>query len=255
MFTCKNPTRSDHQHTSITEARACWFPPETVPVAVTTGQVSWRATPGIMGNAHMATEAQVKYLKDLGYAGSAHLLTSREASRLIESYKSRKATVTQATTSISEDPKVKALGMFLPGMADGYYAVRADDTQPFAFVRVALVKTGRWKGLRKISSQHGPRWDNEFLFRSDSTIFVFGHRSRAIRVAEAVMMAAASQTDASLNYAIELGRCCRCNAELTDERSRWYGIGPECETHRPDIIEAVDYRNEETYEERKASLR
>jgi hypothetical protein len=45
---------------------------------------------------------------------------------------------------------------------------------------------------------------------------------------------------AALLFAQHIGRCMRCNAALTDERSRWYGIGPECEKDWPWVVPSVD---------------
>jgi hypothetical protein len=44
----------------------------------------------------------------------------------------------------------------------------------------------------------------------------------------------------ALSYAEVLGHCCKCGKELTDPRSRWYGIGPDCEKRNANHIRLVD---------------
>lgn len=123
----------------------------------------------------------------------------------------------------------------LLNLKDGYYAARLDDTTPFKFFRVSRPKSGRYKDTIKVQTQHGPRLEVMLVVWPDSRVSLYDSRGQ-----DELIVVCIDQLGTGMNYAEELKRCSRCTAELTDARSRWYGIGPECEKHRPEQISLVD---------------
>lgn len=116
-------------------------------------------------------------------------------------------------------------------VADGYYATRTSPTEPYLFYKVSTPKSGQYKGSRKFMTRHGDDW---------KTAFVIWPSGRASSykpgIDQHLLELIANQSKAKLQYARQIGSCCICGKTLTDERSRYYGIGPDCETRHSDII-------------------
>jgi Family of unknown function (DUF6011) len=131
---------------------------------------------------------------------------------------------------------------------EGYYAWRADDSHPFIFLRVKVMTYGKNKGNLKISQQHGPD------YKDILTVFPSGQgrvwRKDRKETLDAILGVLVSATTSARAYAQEVGKCCICNTALTVDRSRWYGIGPECEKSHQSIIDNVDDEYGFTFEER-----
>lgn len=125
----------------------------------------------------------------------------------------------------------------LIGLRDGYYAARVDSTHAYTFFRVSRPKSGRYAGAIKIQTQHGPDYKLALVRWEEDRVSVYNWT-----IEDALLVACIQQVNCAIAYAEEIGKCCRCNTELTDERSRWYGIGPECEKHWPEIIPEVGER-------------
>lgn len=138
-----------------------------------------------------------------------------------------------------DDARVAMAKALFPQLPKGYYAVRADESDPYQFIRVSFPTYGMYRGWQKIQSQHGDRLEDGVMI--DPRGYVHVNRSRTL---DSGLMVVADPIGAAIRYALEIGNCCRCNATLTDERSRHYGIGPECEIAWPGVIERVDEMNE-----------
>lgn len=136
-------------------------------------------------------------------------------------------------------------GMF-DMVPNGYYAVRPDDTVPFTFVRIAKVRAGYRKGNRVVQTQHGEALKNCASVDPETKRW----RIYSETIMDTLALIVADHQWAARCYAREIGKCCRCNMALTDERSRHYGIGPECEKVWRWMLEVVDLENDGlTYEE------
>lgn len=240
-FICKNG--AEHRHDTSEEARRCWFPPArpmppTMPVA---GPVRPYEHP------EPSTAAQHRYVEILqGDVARVRLMSKRDCSAYIDRLKTGKESkvlVTAPGRSVKEpDPKTKMIAELLKSVPDGRFAVRMDASDPWKFVRVSRPKVGsssRFAGAIKVQTQHGPNLsDAKFVVWPSDQISVYEYS-----IEDTLLLLVADYRGAARAFARELGRCCRCNTELTDQRSRRYGIGPECETYWPWIIEMVD--NEE----------
>jgi len=125
---------------------------------------------------------------------------------------------------------------------DGRYAVRLDNkTQPI-FVIAKRPKMGSYTNRLVLSTQHGPQYVRRLVFDLTTQKCEFQH-NRLIdghRLADVITAVVVNQNQAALDYATEKGVCHRCARELTDERSVFYGVGPECEKMVPSYVAWVE---------------
>lgn len=191
------------------------------------------------------TDAQLEYIEALGGdASRAAMMTRAEASAYIDALKSspRIAVPAAPVLSVEEEEKPEPPdGMeadLLGLLADGYYAVKLEEDDPWKFIYVSRPSHGRFKGSIKIQLQHGSigqRYTLIYVVWPDSKKVTVYNRSLKDHVSILIV----NQTKAMRDYSEQMKRCCRCNADLTDPRSLWYGIGPECEKSNKGLIEDI----------------
>lgn len=138
-------------------------------------------------------------------------------------------------TSKSKLSKMMPLFDTIP---DGYYAIDLGDGSPIKYLRIDLVTHGTKKGARKVQTIHGDMLDDAWVKWPSGKISVY-----KTGIEDLILAAMVDHMGAMRRYAKTIGRCCRCGKRLTDERSRHYGIGPECEKYMPGIIHLVDLEN------------
>ena len=119
----------------------------------------------------------------------------------------------------------------------GYFAARVDDTQPYEFFRITKPEKGKYAGILKIQTIHGDTLKLFLIIRKDGSHWAVEHQRG--RFEEALTMAIVDPRYSAAKFAEIKQRCCNCGKGLTDDRSLWYGIGPECEQFRPDIMARV----------------
>lgn len=217
-----------HTHTSVAEVRACaGFGTPTVPVSGPVVSVTVLEIP---------TPAQLRYVGFLrGDIDRATLMSKRECSEYINELKARPHRAAATHVSVPGDGTKVPLSL-LELVPNGRYAVRSDATEPYIFMRVHRPTWGRYNGSCKIQTQHGDKLSlPKFVIWYSGKVSVY---DRSIE--DSILLLICDYRGAALAYSREIGRCCRCGKELTVERSRYYGIGPECEEFFPWVIEAVD---------------
>ena len=198
------------------------------------------------------TERQLWYIKEHlnGDATYAAKLSKQEASDYITRLKRDRYYANQAASAKTPEPapQVAPVSYKPPVWEDqmqtpyamveqtrsGRYAVRHDENEPFKFVRITRPTRGRKAGCTIIQSQHSERFKDCVIVFPSGRVTVLDRR-----VDPFLLLTVADPMTAARNYATELGRCCQCGKELTDGRSIWFGIGPECEKSWPEIIERV----------------
>jgi hypothetical protein len=191
-----------------------------------------------------ATGRQLDYISSLGGdTNYARLLTKEAASHYIDLLKEKKRMEQQE--SVKAKPTTVIPLAMLEMTPSAHYAVRPDSTVPFTFLRVARPNHGKFKGCTKIQTRHGDTFVNRMVVYPSGSIW-FDLRNKA-KTETDVMLVIADYQQACLNYAREIGQCCICNKTLTDERSRWYGIGPDCETRHGWVIERTEEEDGEYY--------
>ncbi len=123
----------------------------------------------------------------------------------------------------------------------GRYAVDVGvAAQRVIFIRISHPIKGIYKDTIKVQTQHAEKLRLDYVWWPRKG-WTQEHMSASKKdLDKALTIACVNPLDAALLYATELNRCARCGTELTDERSRWNGIGPECEEHWPDFLVKVE---------------
>jgi len=203
----------------------------------------------------LASSRQLEYIEKLGGdIVKAYKMTRKDASDYIAELRAKRPVpveppVTEEeepaalSTIKSVDPRLALLNGLLENVRDGYYAVRADETDPMRFLRISRPKTGKYAGSLKIQSRHSEALrDAVVIYRSTDWYFTTAHPWTNNEIIESLMLLVVDPVSAGQRYAKEIGHCARCNLKLTDDRSRYYGIGPDCEkiwTHWIDRVDEV----------------
>ena len=229
-FICKNGTA--HKHESVTESKICWGilkapsygPVVPLPPIPTVDWSRWYPKDGHRPRRPegMSTWKQLDYIADLGGdPGECYRLRWEQASAQIVDLQTlkKKAKIV--------DPRLDLLKGMIDMIPDGYYAVEAEAGAETQFLRLKRPKTGTrtYGDALKIQTQHGPRLDLAAVLWPSGNWTIHKHS-----IVDALLLLVTDHHGAAIRYAQKLGCCMRCNCELTDHRSRWYGIGPECET-------------------------
>jgi hypothetical protein len=202
------------------------------------------------------TDKQLKYVDYLRGDSSYAAKLSKESCSLYIDRLKRGEGVTSPTVAPEpqpekSDPKFDMFRNLMQALPDGRYAIRADETEPYTFFRVKIHTRGKRVGCMTIQTQHSERLMNAAIrWRSGQWFFERNKQT----IIDLMLFVCLDPKTAGMNYAQELGRCCICGKELTDERSRWYGIGPDCETRHGSIIEWVNEVKGMTYEQHHARL-
>lgn len=132
--------------------------------------------------------------------------------------------------------KLEAMLPLLDSVPDGYFGIDLyGDEKNIKYLRVDRVTHGAKKGCLKIQTVHGDRLEDAWAKWPSGKISVY-----SFEIEELILALMTDHAGAARRYARTIGKCCRCRKRLTDERSRHYGIGPECEKYRPEIIAMVD---------------
>jgi hypothetical protein len=204
------------------------------------------ATPYHLLKTMGATPEQIGYINDLSNAEEAwraRLLTSTGASHRItqlrkEQRAARHKMIEENSPKTQPSPyqgmKLNIPVPMIQALTDGYYAAQQDDDHKTMFFRVSRLKAGVDKGMIKVQTRHGDTLKTMLRIFPDGKVFVHDKRAET-----ELLLVCVDPNGAMIDYAQKLGQCCRCGKSLTDERSRWYGIGPECEMHLPHIIALV----------------
>lgn len=143
---------------------------------------------------------------------------------------------TRATIAV--EPAIDdQLSAMLMNTKDGRYAVKMHADDPFKFIRLSRPNRGKARDYLKIQSQHAEALASVGLIHTS-----LEPRKRYLYAPSYIpylRMLACDPTTAAMDYGREMRRCSRCGIQLTDDKSRWFSIGPECEKHWPDIIAMV----------------
>jgi hypothetical protein len=148
-------------------------------------------------------------------------------------------------------PKTGILIAMIDQLETGYYAVQADPMHPHIdFVRVSRMDkearvNSRWRGAVKVQTIHAEDLIERWAYWPDRDLIYIGNN----KIEDILLRLLANKRAAMRLYAEEIGRCCRCNTQLTDERSRHYSFGPECEKHLEGLKDEIDDERGGTYED------
>jgi hypothetical protein len=229
---------TEHHHDSVLESKICWgvISRSSAPAS---GYVSHPVSPP---RVDPATPKQIAYVGTLGGdEAHARTLDKTRCSAYIKELLAKKGAEPVSTPVKQTRTKRQdfIIGL-LPSIPDGYFAVSPDGTDSnVIFLRKKCPTSGKLKGCTKIQSQHGEQLEDELIYYPGSDRLWLKNYFDD-KVEEAVMFLFADYKGAAMRYARLIGKCCRCNKPLTDKRSRWYGIGPDCEGEWPWMLEDVE---------------
>lgn len=221
--------RFDHVHSSELGVRDCErtaFIDHESPRVVLTG-----AAP---------TESQLNYITSLG-GDRARIMDRLGASEYIKTLKS--ARDTRPMTQPAYTPPIAP--MLLDIIPTGYYALRLDDEQ-HTFIRISRPTKGALAGGIHVQTQHSEGLVSRvIIIPGRQWRFNMRRRVNGVDIVDYLKLLITTHRAAAMEYGSLLDQCCKCNKALTDERSRWYSIGPECEKHNSDYMtEVIDVRGE-----------
>jgi hypothetical protein len=191
--------------------------------------VSWRDDP--------STPAQWRKVAAMGGdENKAQGITKGECSDYIDAL-DRGEVDTEDPNQFKSQQADEGLVQLLLNIKDGYYAARQDDESPVIFFKVTRPNSGNYKGAFKVMTQHSEQWKLAYCYWPSK-------RETVVRsdIKELMLLVMANMPKAAAFYAFEKNRCQICGKELTDDRSRYYGIGPDCGPRHPVVIEDIDYR-------------
>lgn len=203
-----------------------------------------------------ATEAQLDAIRRHGVTprpGLTRADASAMLDRLIEARNTREAALAHATREPDAEPVMKRTSLGLPAamlfdIKEGRYAVSLTGTKKLDFIRLSIVKPPKGRARRsyvgclKVQTQHGESLQTRAYISPEGEVYLVSTTMSENRLTEIFMAIIVDQKKALHLYGREKGMCCRCGKELTDERSRHYGIGPECEKKWPAFVPEMDDR-------------
>lgn len=246
---CKNGP--EHQHESVIESKICWgvIAPAPKPVVAP-------PTSATLPN-KAPSPAQLDLVEKLGgdraYAAKLEGGWNGSCSKYITRLKGGSGVSSPATSPVprektESEKRLDMIAGLIGSVPSGYYAVRPEEGAAIYFMRISRPEKGKYNGALKVQKVIG----NAFGTKLEEVACYWPSKRWSVYsplVVEKLMLLIADSRTAALLYGKEIGRCCRCNAVLTDKRSRHYSIGPDCEEFWPHIIESVDERNDgHTYE-------
>lgn len=115
-------------------------------------------------------------------------------------------------------------GLDLSALPEGSTHFAVEEAGRLLFLRVDRIPATSPKsyaGSIYVKTQHGPSYSENVGRQRPGATYTGDHEAALAAVLEDPKAAAA-------RYGHELGRCARCNLELTDPTSREIGIGPDC---------------------------
>lgn len=240
-----------HVHPSVAAVKACYLKP-VAPVAPPVPVRS--ATPGVRPHVtHVSeppTPAQVAYVARLGGVLDPSA-TRLEASRIIDALlAARKSTVSPVAQperkSTMQQSRIGIPVEMLFAIREGRWAVSPEGTTDLTFLRTHVIKpykNGRsraYQGWMKVQTQHSDDLIDRALISPQGEVKMVSHTMNSQRLTELLLTIITDQKAAAIRYGQAKEQCCHCGKTLTDERSRHYGIGPECEKGWPEVIDEVD---------------
>ena len=250
----------EHHHSSVMESKVCYglVPPLASTPAVSPAPSRPSALVVPSDPFRPVSPRQLSYIRDLGgeaCAKAAKYLDRKSASALIDEllHPNKEATVTQPVTPAPAPaprreprpvpPEHAMIAGLLNMVPDGYYAVHEYEGGNVDFMRISRPKKNKYAGSIKVQTVMGSWMNVRVKSEPDAALWASGAFSvydRSGQTEKKLMLLVADYQGARRRYAQKIGKCCRCNASLTDKRSRHYGIGPECEKYWPEVLEQVD---------------
>jgi hypothetical protein len=230
-----------HEHATMEQARNCTgAPPAALPQprpAQTIDPARPRAVVHVDAD---PTLAMLEYVSKLPHGDVEYAATLKRGAcaRYIKSLAAARdaahMTVAMAVASAPPASSIIPVGL-LSEVPNGRFAVRADSTRPWIFLRITRPRSGNFAGMLKVQSQHAERYAL-VLTVDPQDVFKWYDR----RLEDDLLLLIADYQMAAIHYSQEKELCCRCGTQLTHDDSLRYGIGPECIKHWPWVPERLE---------------
>ncbi|AKJ71881.1 hypothetical protein TIN4_84 [Tsukamurella phage TIN4] len=126
---------------------------------------------------------------------------------------------------------------------NGRYAVANDDETQIVFLRLAERKSKVGNAPhRVVQYKSSDTWNDLQYYWNDGRVTGRNtvHGSSVADLLTQIMMDKAGCAD---RYGEKFSECVNCGRELTDDKSRYYRLGSECITKRPDLVDYIDNKN------------
>jgi hypothetical protein len=229
-------------HATVDEVRECHFPSRRVQRESIPGAVASKSGASFSSRfvKHPYAEVTVPQLNKISGLGGdvvyAAKLNRGEASDYIERLIAAKETNQMIPEPVPTDKPATIIPMdMLKATKDGRYAARQDETDMYDFFRVSRPKSGRFAGAIKVQTQHSDLLKEMLVLWPSGRVSVYNRGPE-----RNLLLAILDPRSAGIRYGRHIGKCMKCGKTLTDNRSRYYGIGPDCEQDWPETIEEVD---------------
>ncbi|AER26620.1 hypothetical protein GTE7_gp077 [Gordonia phage GTE7] len=123
---------------------------------------------------------------------------------------------------------------------DGRYAVTSDDGKQTVFMRLVTRKpTSRGSERRLVQQKSSDKWLTRQTYSKSGHNFGI-NRIHGTVIADLLTQIMMDKAGCSDRYGDRYSECVRCGRELTDDKSRYYRLGSECISYRPDLVDYVD---------------
>lgn len=123
---------------------------------------------------------------------------------------------------------------------DGRYAVTSDDGKQTVFMRLVTHKpTSRGSERRRVQQKSSDKWLTRQTYSKSGHNFGI-NRIHGTVIADLLTQIMMDKAGCSDRYGDRYSECVRCGRELTDDKSRYYRLGSECISYRPDLVDYVD---------------
>src|SRR6478672_1718439 len=240
MKCTRSGTMPEHLHHTVEQSKICHG---LIKVPAPSLSPAFPPVPAPAPVVRRATDAQIKYATDLG--GDPVRIARCDFYSISSYIDELKRGGAKVDTAPKVNPKLEFVKAMLMNVDSGYYAVRTVDgsDDDIFFMRVSRPKSGNGAGGLKLQSVHGGAGagfserdkpvfkDGLIIWPSGSYTFYDRYRQAHWQevMVDSVMKLVTDTFGAARLYSEKIKHCCRCNKALTDDRSRHYGIGPECE--------------------------
>jgi hypothetical protein len=241
---------SGHRHVSVDDVKRCYgigSAPGNVPSTPLLDPISGNPRPA---RGATVTQPQIDYIANLGGDPlAASRMSRKQASdnitmlQRLAKAKERSMTHTPPQRSAS----TKVVVAMIDRLGDGYYAWTPTDDSAVTFLRVKRHKDtakNQFAGSLTVQTQHSDTLMWAWQLRPDGRVSRFRNGQRNFDIEDIINGLIVDPRTAQIRYSRLKGNCCICNKDLTDPRSRHYGVGPECEKSHGDIIADVDEAND-----------
>lgn len=134
--------------------------------------------------------------------------------------------------------------LMLDKIPDGRYGVANNEMTQTVFMRKKSwapdAKNKRLAGSTTVQVKSADVWHDAFIYWPSGKVSAYKKSWQGTDMNELLTMVFMDIGGSAQNYADKFSECSNCGIELTDDRSRYYGLGTDCIKRRTDIVNYVE---------------